>query len=498
MKLHFDDNKNPVTIGVVAFIVVAASIFFYYALFRGRNIVIGFRKITTVLRPVIYGAGIAFILTPVARFLEISVVERAIIQLKLVPSKTTRRLIRWICVFIALTFFIVIIYGLIATVLPEVFRSVRDLISNFPTYKEVLKRLLQTGIDQGFFVEQFTEMQEQLDTVSNMGMDYLTTHVLTLEFPDSLLDSSGMLLNITSGVVDILTYIRDFLIGCLISVYVMADRDKFVAKAKMAAYAVLPRRWARIMISGMRYTGGTFSGFISGKLIDSVIIGMICYVGCTIMEMPYSILVSVVIGATNVIPFFGPFLGAIPCTFLILLVDPWKGLYFLIFILVLQQFDGNILGPKILGDSTGLSSLMVIVAIMIGGGFFGFPGMVIGVPAFAVFYNGLELLTQRKLRSKKLSDVEEYYMNIDCLADESGVSIPFTEESTGIITKKAPKPKRRSALSRAFMKVWDTVVLIVVSVLRIVFMGLRYIFNRIHVWFINTFRGPDSQNKRDR
>ena len=169
----------------------------------------------------------------------------------------------------------------------------------------------------------------------------------------------------------------------------------------MMVYAILPHKWANMLIRVMRFTDKTFGGFIYGKLLDSAIIGVLCYFGMLLLDLPYPILISVIIGVTNVIPFFGPYIGAIPCILLILVVDPIKGLYFAIFILLLQQFDGNILGPKILGESTGLSSFMVIVAIMIGGGLFGVPGMIAGVPVFAVLYALIWRLINHSLNDKK-------------------------------------------------------------------------------------------------
>ena len=145
-----------------------------------------------------------------------------------------------------------------------------------------------------------------------------------------------------------------------------------------------------------------FGGFIIGKIIDSAIIGVLCFAGLSILNMPYTMLVSVIVGVTNVIPFFGPYIGAIPSAILILLAEPKMGIYFIIFIIALQQFDGNVLGPKILGDSTGLSAFWVVFSILIGGGLFGVPGMILGVPTFAVVYYIVGMLVNNKLEKKKL------------------------------------------------------------------------------------------------
>lgn len=161
-----------------------------------------------------------------------------------------------------------------------------------------------------------------------------------------------------------------------------------------------------------------FGGFIIGKLIDSAIIGVLCFVGLSLLKMPYVMLVSVIVGVTNVIPFFGPYIGAVPSTILIMLANPLQGVYFIIFILLLQQFDGNILGPKILGNSTGLSAFWVIVAILLGGGLFGFVGMVMGVPTFAVLYYIVQMLVNNHLERKQLPTGSEYYDTMSYVDDE--------------------------------------------------------------------------------
>ncbi len=167
-----------------------------------------------------------------------------------------------------------------------------------------------------------------------------------------------------------------------------------------------------------------FGGFIIGKIIDSAIIGVLCFFGLSILDMPYVMLVSVIVGVTNVIPFFGPYIGAVPSAILILLSDPMKGLYFIIFILVLQQFDGNILGPKILGNSTGLSAFWVIVAILLGGGLFGFVGMVMGVPTFAVLYYIAEMILDNRLKRKSLPIDTGYYSKMSYVDSEGNYINP--------------------------------------------------------------------------
>lgn len=176
------------------------------------------------------------------------------------------------------------------------------------------------------------------------------------------------------------------IVGLIISVYVMADQEHFAGQAKKIVYAMFKPVRANVIVDTVRKSNEIFSGFISGKILDSAIIGVLAYIVLAIMKMPDTVLVAVIIGVTNVIPFFGPFIGAVPSFIIIVLQNPIQGLYFLIFIVVLQQIDGNIIGPKILGSSTGLSAFWVVFAILVFGGLWGFPGMLLGVPLMAVIY----------------------------------------------------------------------------------------------------------------
>ena len=227
-----------------------------------------------------------------------------------------------------------------------------------------------------------------------------------------------MLKNVSAGIFDILIFMKNFLIGAIVALYVLADKEKFVAKSKMLVYAIFPHKWANLLIHSMRFTHKTFGGFIYGKLVDSAIIGVLCYFGMLLLHMPFPILVSVIIGVTNVIPFFGPFIGAAVGGIIVFMINPLDALWFVILCLILQTFDGYVLGPKILGDSTGLSNFWVIFAIMLFGGLWGVPGWVIGVPLFAVIYSTIARLVNHSLRlhgkttdSEHMQDVAYYEEN---------------------------------------------------------------------------------------
>ena len=214
------------------------------------------------------------------------------------------------------------------------------------------------------------------------------------------LDLESAFVSITSGVYNVVKEILNILIGFVASVYMLLSKDTFHAQLKKMAVAFFPEARCDRLLDVCRRTNKIFSGFIVGKLIDSLIIGVLCYFGMLILKLPYPVLIATIIGVTNIIPFFGPIFGLVPSALLILLINPWQCLYFVIFVLCLQQFDGNILGPHILGDSVGLSSFWILVSITVAGGIFGFSGMVLGVPNFAVFYSLFSDLVNRRLIQK--------------------------------------------------------------------------------------------------
>ena len=229
---------------------------------------------------------------------------------------------------------------------------------------------------------------------------------------------------VTGGFLGVFNFLKNLLVGVIVSVYLLATKEGFAATGCKMVYSFFPEKRAAQIIRGVKEVNRIFSGFFRGKLLDSLIIGILCFIGSSILNFPYTPLISVVVGVTNVIPFFGPFLGAIPCAFLILLDSPIKCLYFIIFIIVLQQFDGNILGPKILGDSTGISSFWVIVAILVGGGLWGILGMFVGVPLFACIYTAVRRYTAWRLEQKGLPTHSKYYRTHQPVRQEQGEKPP--------------------------------------------------------------------------
>ena len=227
----------------------------------------------------------------------------------------------------------------------------------------------------------------------NSAYDTVSTSIWTPWIKTTLLPSmQNILSGAALGVLNVVVVLKNLVIGIIVAVYMLASRKRFVQQGKMVLYSVVKPRWASLITEEVKYADRMFGGFINGKILDSAIIGLLCYIGCLIFKFPSALLVSVIIGVTNVIPFFGPFIGAIPATLLILIQNPIKALWFVLFVLVLQQLDGNIIGPKILGNTTGLSSFWVLFAILLFGGLWGFAGMIVGVPLFAVIYDVIKKL----------------------------------------------------------------------------------------------------------
>ena len=262
-----------------------------------------------------------------------------------------------------------------------------------------------------------------LDTYSEKFLDYINNNIMP--------QMETLVKQVSLSLISVLKVLWNFIIGMIISIYVLYNKETFAGQGKKLTYAFLSTKTANQFIQDIRFTSDTFIGFISGKIIDSIIIGFICFAGTSILKTPYALLVSVIVGVTNVIPFFGPYLGAIPSAILILMVNPIKCIYFIIFIVILQQIDGNIIGPKILGQSTGLSGFWVIFSITVFGGIMGIPGMIIGVPFFAVIYAMIKRITNRMLSKKGLPTETSKYLDVHYIDDNDElIARPVEQKNT--------------------------------------------------------------------
>lgn len=390
-------DSKYVNWGMTAFCVVCASIVFLLFLLKLDVVLKVGGLIFKIAMPIIYGLVLSYIMRPLYNRIESRVArvhskdfrnEAAIRRLAKVTGTVMTLLIMFLVIFI-----------LVETILPQLLATVYGILESTP---ENLKHLSE-------WLARLLEDHPQWEKPVMGLVEEVTTRIQGWTEAEMLPQLTSILANVSLGVIGFFTTLLDVVVGLIVCVYVLNSKERFCAQGKKLCFAFLSEENAQRAIAGVRFADKVFSGFINGKLLDSLIIGLICFVCLKLMDMPYVLLISVIVGVTNIIPFFGPFIGAIPSALLILLASPAQCLYFIVFILILQQVDGNIIGPKILGDSTGLSCFWVIFAILLGGGLFGFAGMVLGVPSFAVLYHFVKYLAEKRLRKKGLSaDTEDY------------------------------------------------------------------------------------------
>lgn len=406
--------------GLTALIVLILAIGFICLIFRGDSIRNGFGVLFKVTMPIIDGLIIAFIAAPVLNWIEEKILFPLCRKCHIDHKKPkVKKRIRIVSVLLTFLLIGVVIYEFFAIVIPQLVMSIQNIITQFPTYINNLIRLTERLLADNPEVE--TYIEGLLSTYSKDIDTFLEENALpTL---NTLIRSASM------SLISALKSLYNLVIGLIISLYVLSGKEKFASQAKKICYALFERHTANQIIRAFRFTNKTFIGFLGGKIIDSAIIGVLCFAGTSILKMPYPVLISVIVGVTNVIPFFGPYIGAIPSALLILMTDPKKCIAFIIFILALQQLDGNVIGPKILGDSTGLSGFWVIFSITLFGGLWGIAGMVVGVPLFAVLYAGVNYMINKFLKKKVLSIKTEDYERLKYINTEKEyILLEETEE----------------------------------------------------------------------
>lgn len=419
MKLQI--NKRYLRIGLMAFAVIAASICFYYLIFHGDRFSVQISSLIRVVNPVLYGIIFAYLMTPMVNGIERQLLIPLFLKNKTLISSKQKKYMRFFSIVLTMFIVILMIYGFFSILIPNILKSIRSISYQFPYYVQNLinwsYKFLDDNPDIADMVIRF------LDTYSEKFLDYINNNIMP--------QMETLVKQVSLSLISVLKMLWNFIIGMIISIYVLYNKETFAGQGKKLTYAFLSTKTANQFIQDIRFTSDTFIGFITGKIIDSVIIGFICFAGTSILKTPYALLVSVIVGVTNVIPFFGPYLGAIPSAILILMVNPIKCIYFIIFILILQQIDGNIIGPKILGQSTGLSGFWVIFSITVFGGIMGIPGMIIGVPFFAVIYAMIKRITNRMLSKKGLPTETSKYLDVHYIDDNDElIARPVEQKNT--------------------------------------------------------------------
>lgn len=395
--MKHNENTKYVKLGITGAAVLAFGFAILYILNQSKNIAEGIRIIFNILKPFFYGALIAYILAPMCNKMDAKF-------LKWFPnaSEKQQKKLKFLSIAIAIVCAVTVVVLLIILILPQVWDSTIRLIRILPARLAYCNRLIDKVLqDQPELQSYFNHFSSQIESSLNDILSANSSMMQTIQ---------GIINNITVQLIEVLSVFKNMFLGFLIAVYLLASRKLFGAQAKLLLYGVFPNKWAELIEEEVRYTDKMFNGFFVGKIIDSAIIGLICFAGTTILGFESAAFISVVIGVTNIIPFFGPFIGAIPCALLLLLgTHPWDALYFLIFIVILQQIDGNIIGPKILGNTTGVSSFWVLFSILLFGGLWGIVGMVIAVPLFGVIYDIIRKLVNRGLRRNQQEEMRTEY-----------------------------------------------------------------------------------------
>ena len=390
--------KRYLKIGITGAAILASGILCAFVLFKMPVIISVLKGITEILKPFLYGVVFAYLVAPLC-----NKIEEKLFQIFPKAKTKARRFICFIAIVISLCVAIAVIWLIIMMIIPQVWDSVMKIIQMVPQKLIVVNNWIEHMLEnqpelQAYFEEFSSQAESNIDSLLNVD---------TIQKVQSIINSLSVQLFGVLGVV------KNIFLGLLISAYLLGSRKLFGAQAGLILHGVFSDKWAKIIEEEIRYTDKMFNGFLVGKIIDSAIIGLLCFAGTSIMGFEAPAFISVIIGITNIIPFFGPFIGAIPCGLLLLLENPMHCLYFIIFIFVLQQLDGNVIGPKILGNTTGVSSFWVLFAILLFGGMWGVVGMVIGVPLFAVIYDIIRKLVYRGLRKHKresmITDYEEKY-----------------------------------------------------------------------------------------
>lgn len=402
--------------GITIISIIIFGVLFFFLIYRMNDFLGLLSKISSVLFPIIFGAAIAYLINPLVTWMDNKIIKLCVFLR--VPSRFGRFLSKTISITLCLGLLLVGIGLLISMIIPELYGSIIKLAGDFRIY---VNRIYE-------FINNHLETNPQMLEYAQDLLDSITSSIYNWVNNDLILQVQTLMSSVTVGIFGLAKLATNLVLSIIVSVYLLIGKKRFLGQAKKMLYVIVKPEQANVVLSIFRQVDKIFGGFIIGKLIDSLIIGILCFIGVTILDIPYPLLISVIVGVTNVIPFFGPYIGAIPSALLILLISPTKFIIFLIFILVLQQIDGNIIGPTILGDSTGLSAFWVIVSILIGGGLFGFLGMLLGVPTFAVIYFLIKTFSEYHLAKKQLPTDSLAYTYVEKIDPETGQFILLQED----------------------------------------------------------------------
>lgn len=434
MRRTFKWDKKYLYWGVTGFSVVACAVLFYMALNYIGLVRDGVSKLMSILSPFIWGLVITWLIAPMTHLFEDSLFLPLGRSIHKSNEDKAKKLGRSFAVLLSEIVFLAIITALFYLIIPQLYQSIETIVKSSDAYITTITGWIEA------LLRDYPEIESYALDVLGRANESLVDWVQTTVLPEL----GTLVTNVAGGVYYVLTGVYNLIIGIIVSIYILGNLEGFKANAKRWLYSALTVENAKKIIDGLKFTNRTFVGFINGKVLDSAIIGLICYVCCSLLKMPYTLLISVIVGVTNIIPFFGPFIGAIPCGIIILMVSPVKALIFAVFILVLQQVDGNIIGPKILGSTTGINGFWVLFSIIFGAGLFGFWGMLLGVPVFVVVYTLLNMHIEKKLKDKALPYDTETYMNMDYIDPVTFDIVEKKKEEPAAAQIEQPSPEENT------------------------------------------------------
>lgn len=379
MKINW--NNKYATIAMYAFLVICGSILLYLGISHITLIKGSVNDFISTLQPFIIGGALSYLLNFILKFYEDRILSHDFFKSL---KKSYKRSVGLLLTYITAS---IITYLFIQFVLPQLVDSIVGLVNNIPEYVNELTRVTNDIFDN-------LNLQPEYGNLITDKFGESVTYIITM--------ISNLIPVIGNFVVGATSSILNIIIGIIISIYILIDKEKFMALGKKIVYALCSKEKAKFILRLATQSNMTFSKFIGGKILDSFIIGVLTFLILTIFKMPYVLLISVIVGVTNIIPFFGPFIGGIPAAIIILFVSPIQALWFIVIIVVIQQIDGNIIGPKILGDSIGISAFWILFSLLVAAKLMGFVGMIIGVPLFAIFYSIIKEIIEEKLAKKGL------------------------------------------------------------------------------------------------
>lgn len=429
--MRYKWDKKYLYWGITAFLVIVASTFFISIFVRDSeepNIVISFfSKLFYALTPVFYGFAFAYLLNPVETFFEKKVYMK-IAHKRMVKNSPdheygneamikTKKYSRVFGVICAMLTMLIVITGIIWIIVPQLITTIQGLVGNMQGYFNDARDWVNSQLAE------YPEAQEWLNASLDNAFDAITKWLNDTIMPQM----TDIIATFTGGLITVIQGFMNVFFGIVIAVYFLYSKELFAAQLKKLLYSICTPRYGNAVVRNLREIHKTFGGFLSGKIIDSLIIMILFFIILTVFNFPYAALCSVLMGIFNIIPVFGPIIGAVPCALLVLLEDPLYFIYFIIVVIVVQQLDGNVIGPMVLGESTGLSSFWIIFALLAGQSIFGFLGLIIGIPLFAVIYSIVRSRVGRKLESKGLPKDSNVYRKVAYVDEDTGELITIYE-----------------------------------------------------------------------